>query len=108
MTEFLDLESIPWQPVRPELTRDVSGKALLDGPTKTVLTRVAPGGRFAPHRDPYAHLFYVLEGKGRVMAGTEERTVGPGSIVRVSAGELHGYENTGMEEMLLLSLNLPE
>jgi quercetin dioxygenase-like cupin family protein len=108
MAEFLDSESIPWHPVRPEITRDVSGKILLDGPTKAVLTRVAPGGRFAPHRDPYAHLFYILEGEGRVLAGTEERAVGPGSVVRVPAGELHGYENTGTEEIILLSLNLPE
>jgi quercetin dioxygenase-like cupin family protein len=108
MAEFLDSKSIPWHPVRPEITRDVSGKILLNGPTKAVLTRVAPGGRFAPHRDPYAHLFYILEGEGRVSAGTEERAVGPGSVVRVPAGELHGYENTGTEEMILLSLNLPE
>lgn len=108
MAEFLYLESIPWKAVRPEITRDVSGKTLFDGNAKAVLTRVAPGGRFAPHRDPYAHLFYFLEGEGKVLAGTEEREVGPGSVVRIRAGELHGYENSGKEELVLLSLNLPE
>jgi len=108
MAEFLDSDSIPWNAVRPEITRDVSGKTLYDGRAKAVLTRVAPGGRFAPHRDPYAHLFYILEGEGRVFAGSEERTVRPGSVIRIPGGESHGYENTGAEEMILLSLNLPE
>lgn len=108
MADFFDLESLTWQPVRPELASNVFGKSLLDGPTKAVLTRIAPGGRFAPHRDPYGHLFYVLEGLGRVLAGMEERAVGPGSVVRVAPGELHGYENNGTGDLVLISLNLPE
>jgi quercetin dioxygenase-like cupin family protein len=107
VSEFLEDDSLAWQPVRPEITEGVSGKVLLAGPTRAVLTRVAPGGRFAPHRDPYAHLFYVLTGTAEVAAGEERRRVGPGSVVRIAAGEFHGYENSGMEELLLLSLNLP-
>jgi len=107
VAEFLEDDSLAWQPVRPEITEGVSGKVLLAGPTRAVLVRVTPGGRFAPHRDPYAHLFYFLAGNGEVVAGEERRRVGPGSVVRIAAGELHGYENNGMEELLLLSLNVP-
>lgn len=107
MAEFLEDDSLAWQPVRPEITSGVSGKVLLAGPIRAVLTRVAPGGRFAPHHDPYAHLFYVLAGTGEVVAGEERRRVGAGSVVRIAAGEVHGYENSWMEELLLISLNLP-
>lgn len=108
MADFLDVDALAWQPVRPEIAFDVFGKSLLEGRSKAVLTRVAPGGRFAPHRDPYGHLFYILEGVGRVLAGMEERTVGSGSVVRIAAGELHGYENNGTGDLVLISLNLPE
>lgn len=108
MGKFIDAGSLTWKPVRPDVASDVFGKVLLDGPTKAVLTRVAPGGRFAPHRDPYGHLFYVLEGQGRVLVGKEEHAVGPGSAIRIVPGEEHGYENTGSGDLVLLSLNLPE
>ncbi len=108
MAEFLEDDSLDWQPVRPEITHGVSGKVLLASPTKAVLTRVVPGGRFVPHCDPYAHLFYILSGTGEVLAGDERRTVSPGSIIRVAAGELHGYENNGETDLLLISLNLPQ
>jgi quercetin dioxygenase-like cupin family protein len=108
MAEFLEDDSLAWQPVRPEITEGVSGKVLLAGATRAVLTRVAPAGRFAPHRDSYAHLFYILAGRGEVIAGEERRRVGPGSVVRIAAGELHGYENVGESDLLLLSLNLPQ
>lgn len=108
MAEIIHDDELVWQPVRPDITQGVSGKVILAGPTRAVLTRVAPGGRFAPHRDSYAHLFYVLAGHGEVLAGEERRAVGPGSIARIAAGELHGYENTGENELLLISLNLPQ
>ena len=98
---------LPWQPVRPELAREIFGKTLLDGATRMVLTRVAPGGGFAPHEDSYDHLFYVLEGSGLVSADDYEYSVGPGSIVHIAAGERHGYSNSGPDELLLISVNLP-
>lgn len=107
MAEFFDDDSLPWQPVRPEITQGVSGKVLLAGPTRAVLTRVSPGGHFSPHQDSYAHLFYILAGHGEVTAGDTRRAIGPGSVVRIDAGEEHGYENTGEDELLLISLNLP-
>jgi quercetin dioxygenase-like cupin family protein len=108
LAEFLEDDALAWQPVRPEITHGVSGKVLLAGPTRAVLTRVEPGGRFAPHCDPYAHLFYVLAGLGEVLAGEERRVVGAGSVVRIEAGERHGYENNGETDLLLISLNLPQ
>lgn len=108
MENFQDIDSLPWGPVRPELTQGVTGKTLLDGPTKVVLTRVEPGGRFSLHRDPYGHLFYILEGHGHIQVGDRESAVSAGFVVQVEPGELHGYVNLGPDELLLLSLNLPD
>lgn len=108
MKTFRDIASVPWAPIRPDVASGVEGRTLLAGATRVVLTRVRPGGRFAPHRDAYGHLFHFLEGRGTVQVSDETRPAVPGLVVHVSAGELHGYANTGEEELILLSLNLPD
>ncbi len=107
MSEIFRTEALEWQPVRPDVTQGVYGKTLLDVGMKIVLTRVAPGGSFAPHRDPYGHLFYFLAGCGIVRVGDWETEAGPGLVVRVAPGELHSYENTGADDLTLISVNVP-
>ncbi len=107
MGKIFGTDSLEWQPVRPDVTREVYGKTLLEGGMKIVLTRVAPGGIFAPHRDPYGHLFYFLAGCGTVRVGDRETEAGPGLVVRVAPGELHSYENTGADDLTLISVNVP-
>lgn len=107
MGETIDTASLEWQPVRPDVADRVYGKTLLADGVKVVLTRVAPGGRFSPHRDDYGHLFYFLSGQGVVSVGEKQFEVWPGLAVRVAAGEAHAYENTGPEDLILFSINLP-
>jgi quercetin dioxygenase-like cupin family protein len=107
MARLVDIAQPSWRPIRPELTVGVSGKLLLDGPTKIVLTKVEPGGVFRPHRDSYGHLFHVLSGRGMVWVDSLEYPVVAGMMLRVEAGDLHGYENRGEEDLLLISVNLP-
>ena len=106
MGKLIDTNTLDWQAVRPELTTGVSGKLLCDGATKIVLTRVVPGGLFPQHRDAYGHLFHFLSGAGVMLLGEERVDVGPGICLRIEAGELHGYENNGDEDLLLISVNL--
>ena len=106
MSELTDTNALDWQPVRPELTTGVSGKLLRDGATRIVLTRVVPGGCFPPHRDKYGHLFHFLSGTGEALIEEERIAVGPGICLQIAAGELHGYENNGQEDLLLISVNL--
>jgi len=106
MGQIGDTSSWPWQPVRPSLAQGVEGKTLIADGIKVVLTRVAPGGRFAHHRDTYGHLFYFLSGEGLVSLGEERAEIRPGMVARVEAGELHAYENTGREDLVLISINL--
>lgn len=107
MGKIVDVTSLEWQPVRPDVARGVYGKTLLADGVKVVLTRVASGGRFSAHRDNYGHLFYFLGGEGIVKVGEAQFEARPGIVVRVAAGETHAYENTGLAEMMLLSVNLP-
>jgi quercetin dioxygenase-like cupin family protein len=108
MNALFDLAPLPWKPVRPEVTAGITGKAMLDGPLKVVLTRVEPGGRFSPHVDAYAHLFYFLSGQGAVWIGGARSEARPGVVAQIDAGVEHAYENTGKEDLVLVSLNIPK
>jgi len=108
MAKVIDSRSSDWQSVRPELTTGVAGKLLLDGATKMVLTKVNPGGAFRPHCDGYGHLFYILSGQALAKVEAQEYRLAAGMSLQVDAGELHGYENCGQDDLLLISLNLPQ
>jgi mannose-6-phosphate isomerase-like protein (cupin superfamily) len=107
MSVLFDVSTVEWKPVRPEIADGVFGRALLDGKVKAVLTRVEPGGKFNMHADKYAHLFYFLSGEGTVWVGNIRSDVRTGTVVQVDAGESHAYENTGKEDLVLVSLNIP-
>jgi mannose-6-phosphate isomerase-like protein (cupin superfamily) len=107
MSQVFNLNSLEWSIVRPDVAEGVHGKTLLDGSVKIVLTRVAPGGAFLPHRDGYGHLFYFLSGTGVVGIGEQRYDVGERSVVTISAGAEHFYRNTGPGDLTLLSLNIP-
>ncbi len=107
MSQVREIASLEWQPVRPEVTSGIYGRTLLDGKVKVVLTRVVPGGKFSMHRDNYGHLFYFLSGAGNVWVSGKQFAAHAGLVVQVIAGEDHAYENTGHEDLMLISLNLP-
>lgn len=108
MSKINQVKELPWEPVRPEVTHDIYGRTLLAEDVKAVLTRVAPGGEFKLHRDKYGHFFYFLSGQGTLRVNEQEYQAKPGLIVRVLPGELHAYTNTGAQDLLLISLNLPD
>jgi len=99
--------SAGWQTVRPDVARGVYGKTLLTEGVKMVLTRVEPGGKFAPHRDDYGHLFYFISGQGSVWIEDRTFEAQPGLTLRVAAGETHAYENVGPQDLMLISVNVP-
>jgi quercetin dioxygenase-like cupin family protein len=107
MSPVFEIASREWQPVRPDVARGVFGKTLREGKTKVVLTRVAPGGKFARHRDSYAHLFYFLEGEGTLWIDDQQIAARAGVVAQIDAGQEHAYENTGNTDLVLLSLNIP-
>jgi mannose-6-phosphate isomerase-like protein (cupin superfamily) len=106
MGEVFDAAKLDWVPVRPDVAQGVYGKTLLADGTKLVLTRVTAGGKFDMHQDSYGHLFYFLSGEGTVWVGGKKFEAAPGVVVRITAGELHAYENTGKQDLVLISANL--
>ena len=107
MNTTFNLSDLEWKPVRPEITSGVFGKAMLDGGLKAVLTRVEPGGKFRMHTDAYGHLFYFLSGEGAVWVAGAKTEARAGVVAQIAAGVPHAYENTGAEDLVLVSLNIP-
>jgi len=107
MSNVFNVESLDWKLVRPDMANGVYGKTLLADGIRIILTRVAPGGSFKMHRDDYGHLFYFTDGEGLLMVQNKKFKAVPGLIVRVNNGETHAYENTGKQDLILISVNIP-
>lgn len=105
-----DLHGEEWKAVRGDLTKRVFGKSLIPrnlGEIQIVWTKVEPNGEFPRHKDPYHHVFYFLKGQGEGWLGNETYEIKPGTVVEIPAGELHGYKNTGENDITLLTVNIP-
>ena len=70
--------------------------------------RQGHAGRPPEGRDAYAHLFYFLSGQGAVWMAGERSEARLGVVVQIDAGVEHAYENTGTEDLVLVSLNIPQ
>lgn len=61
-----------------------------------------PAGYTSFERHRHVHLVVVLRGRGRVRLGVEWADIGPGDVVRVSAGQPHQFVNPGEEPFGIL------
>ena len=68
---------------------------------------VAPGSRQRPHGHPSEQVYVISAGRGRMLVGEEERQVGPGELVYVPPGAVHGIENTSEEVLTYISAATP-
>jgi quercetin dioxygenase-like cupin family protein len=75
---------------------------------KASLTLARPGGVFPEHVDPYAHIFYVLEGEGEAFLDGRTFPLKKGDALTVEAGKRHGYRNAGQADLILITLNFFE
>ncbi|MHA1212722.1 MAG: cupin domain-containing protein [Candidatus Heimdallarchaeota archaeon] len=97
-------------PVRSDFTSGISGKAILPkewSDIKLTITKVVSQGEFPAHIDAYHHIFYFISGIGTLIIEDEQIDITPGLVVEIPAGLSHGYKNTGSEEMILLTGNIP-
>jgi quercetin dioxygenase-like cupin family protein len=109
-TRIFDIDASDWQTVREDLTQGVFGRSLLPpaaGETKVVLTRVTAGGAFPLHSDPYHHVLLFMGGIGEGWLDGESYEIRPGRVAEIPAGIAHGYRNTGDEDLVLLTINIP-
>jgi mannose-6-phosphate isomerase-like protein (cupin superfamily) len=58
-----------------------------------------------PHRED--EIYYVVRGKAKMRIGTEERSVGEGSVIFVEAGLEHRFVDVD-EELVVLVVFAPE
>ena len=67
-----------------------------------------PGQAQKPHaHDDADKIYYVLDGHGTFLVGTEERELGPHQIVLAPAGSPHGVHNTSEARLTLLVFMSP-
>ena len=67
-----------------------------------------PSGGCPPHLQRYEdEAIYVLEGRYRLLLGDEEIDAGPGAVVFIPRGTVHGFVNTGREPARMLVLVTP-
>jgi len=67
-----------------------------------------PGRATRLHRHPYDEIAFVREGRGRWTVDGEQREAGPGDILVVKAGQIHGFENIGDVPLVQLDVHVHE
>ncbi|MCH8157764.1 MAG: cupin domain-containing protein [Nitrospinae bacterium] len=53
-------------------------------------------------------VYYVLEGRGKVTVGSEEKELGPGEITIAPAGDDHGVVNHTQDKLVMLVFMAPK
>jgi mannose-6-phosphate isomerase-like protein (cupin superfamily) len=67
-----------------------------------------PGQEQTPHKHQGADkVYYVLEGRGLVQTGAEQRELGPGMAAHAGSGEEHAVKNPGPDRLVMLVFMAP-
>jgi mannose-6-phosphate isomerase-like protein (cupin superfamily) len=106
------VDDVEWMPLKGLAVSAAAYKALAGddytgGAYDLELTRIGPSGSSTPHREPWSHLFYVLEGEGRLDIEGSLADMAPGTVHPVRAGRLHHLTNTGGRDLVMLVLYHP-
>jgi mannose-6-phosphate isomerase-like protein (cupin superfamily) len=76
--------------------------------TQTAVMTIAPGGDAGP---PEVHdgdqVIYVIAGEAAVTVGSEQATVGPGTVLTIPAGTPHDVRNGGKGSLFFLTVYAP-
>ncbi len=68
------------------------------------LFELEPGAHILPHKHPWEHEIYVLEGVGRVRIGGEHYDVGKDYFIFIPPNVEHEYWNTGESRLKFLCM----
>ncbi len=86
-------------PLRHLVTGNVGSSALYVGEQW-----LQPRDEVLPHTHPIEEVLLFTAGSGEVRVGGESFAVHAGVTVHIPAGELHGFRNTGQDELRLYVL----
>ena len=73
----------------------------------TQFVGVIPPGRAPDHYHLYEEVLCILDGEGRMWAGTSNTPIGRGSCIYLPRGQRHCVENTGAGNLRLLGVFYP-
>jgi mannose-6-phosphate isomerase-like protein (cupin superfamily) len=68
---------------------------------------LTPGEALKKHVTPVDVFFFVLQGRGIVEIGDEEAEVGPDTLIDSPARIMHGWRNSGKEDLRFLVVKAP-
>jgi quercetin dioxygenase-like cupin family protein len=67
-----------------------------------------PGQEQTPHKHQGADkIYYIVEGKGLVQVGSEQRELCAGMVAHASSGEEHAVKNLGPDRLVMLVFMAP-
>lgn len=107
----LQLLSLAGQDWERGISPGISQKALLtrkesNSHAQLYLVKMETGVKSPAHRHPHPQIFYVLSGLGQVQLDQHTFDLVPGSVVRILNGELHGFENKGKEDLIMIEMQI--
>lgn len=86
-------------------TGEMTAKLYADEYGKIIPSRIHPGGSIGPHRHETSDdINYVLAGTGRAVCDGEEELLTAGTCHICRKGSAHSIENTGGEDLVLLTV----
>ena len=68
------------------------------------LFEVEPEGYTPLHSHSWEHEVFILEGKGLVKGGSEEKAFREGDVIFVPSNEIHQFKNTGEDAVKFLCM----
>ena len=73
----------------------------------TTLVEMEPGGVQRVHAHETEQCYFIIQGQGLMMVGSEMETVGPGDCIFIPSNHPHGLTNEGPEKLIYYSAGAP-
>ncbi len=87
---------------------NVDARKVYDKPSAQVVVMILqPGESLKPHKTPVDVFFYVIEGKGIVFIGNEEKEVESDCIIHSPANIVHFWKNESDDLLRILVAKTP-
>ena len=86
-------------------TGEMSARMYAGQEGKIIPCRIHPGGSIGTHRHPTSDdMNYILSGQGKAFCDGKEEILGPGMCHICKKGSEHRIENTGKEDLVMLTV----
>lgn len=74
-------------------------------PVSAFVVHAPPGKRVGLHVHPYDEVVFVIEGRARWAIDGRLVEAGPGDVLVVKAGEVHGFETVGADTLVQIDVH---